>query len=85
MLIVIIALRSLWQVWSSRRRQRLARKYLHQLTDLSFGDGAGSAELSAPFWRAVLMRYRKNASAVEARRLRSRKAMRRLSRMASAR
>lgn len=85
MLIVIVALRSLWQVWSARRRRRLARRYLQQLTDIDFSDAGDVREHAAPFWRAVVMRYRKNASAADTRRTRSRKAMRRLSRMESAR
>jgi hypothetical protein len=80
MLITFIALRSLWLVWREYQRRWLARQSLWQLTELGTTDAAYEAELS-PFWRAVLARYRKDASLTRSRRARSRRALSRLSRM----
>jgi hypothetical protein len=76
MLITFVALRSLWLVWREYQRRWLARRSLRQLTEI----GSTEAELS-PFWRAVLARYRKEASFTQSRRARSRRALSRLSRM----
>jgi uncharacterized protein YjiS (DUF1127 family) len=84
MVITLIALRSLWLVWSERQRQRnlLAQMTFRELADIGITDAERQFELAAPFWRAVFARHRRDASFSRNRREQSRKAISRLSRMA---
>jgi predicted alpha-1,6-mannanase (GH76 family) len=81
MLITIIVLQSLVNVLRERRQWRLARRSLRELTDIGPGDTEHVHVSATPFWRAVLVRCRKDASLSRNKRARSRKAMRRLCRI----
>ncbi len=82
MLITIIVLQSLVNVLRERRRNRLARRSLRELADIGPADAERLHASATPFWRAVLVRSRKDVSLSKHKRARSRKAMRRLSRIA---
>ncbi len=81
MLITIIVLQSLVNVLRERRQNRLARRSLRELADIGSADAERLHASAAPFWRAVLVRCRKDTSLSRHKRARSRKAMRRLSRI----
>ncbi len=81
MLITIIVLQSLVNVLRERRQRRLARRSPRELTDIGQADAEHLRASATPFWRAVVVRCRKDASLSKDKRARSRKAMRRLSRI----
>jgi hypothetical protein len=81
MLITIIVLQSLVNVLRERRQNRRARRSLRELTDIGSADAEQVRASATPFWRAVLVRSRKDVSVSKHKRARSRKAMRRLSRI----
>jgi hypothetical protein len=81
MLITIIVLQSLVNVWHERRQRRVARLSLQQLTEADPTDADCKRNEASPFLRAVLARYRKDVSLLEIKRARTRKAVRRLSRI----
>jgi hypothetical protein len=82
MLITIIMLQSLVNVLRERWQWRRARRSLRELADIGLGDTERVDVSTTPFWRAALVRCRKDASLSRHKRARSRKAMRRLSRIA---
>lgn len=70
MLITLIAMQAIWR---ALRRRQLAKPGPPR--------AEVEREMRRPFWRAFLIRYRKDVSSAEERRARARKAISRLSRI----
>jgi hypothetical protein len=79
MLITLIAMQSLWLIWCEHQQRKQARKNPRQFPGTGLTDDTYGVDLDAPFWPAVLARYRKQISLANARRARTRQAVARLS------
>jgi hypothetical protein len=78
MLITMLAMQSLWMILQEHQQRRLARK--NHATFAPRAATSGAVDPDAPFWPAVLARYRKQIRLADARRDRTRRAIARWSR-----
>jgi uncharacterized protein YjiS (DUF1127 family) len=87
MVITVLVLGNLWRVWRKREQERneLAALSPRELEDIGLTDADRRAELDATLWRALLAHYRRRSAEIHARRVRTQRAISRLSRMEAAR